>query len=113
MELRQRVVLMIQNHQYDSLPELHDDKTLTDLRSSDDELSTEYAGMAKQFKPNYPPLAQIQAKRDEIQHSIDQETRRVADSIESAYQEAKGKEDKLQEEMDKSRTHALGLNDAA
>ena len=34
-------------------------------------------------------------------------------SIESAYQEAKGKEDQLQEEMDKSRTHALGLNDAA
>jgi polysaccharide biosynthesis transport protein len=106
-------VQMIKNHQYDALPELHADKTINDLRSSDDELSTEYAGMAKEFKPNYPPLAQIQAKRDGIQHSIDQETRRVADSIESAYQEAQGKEDKLQEEMDKSRTHALGLNDAA
>jgi polysaccharide biosynthesis transport protein len=86
---------------------------LSDLRSSYNGLSTEYAGMAKQFKPDYPPLAQLQAKRDQMQRDIDAETHRVTASIESAYQEAKGKEDKLQNEMDKSRTHALGLNDAA
>ena len=104
---------LIQSHQYDALPEVHDDKMLADLRSSYNALSTEYAGMAKQFKPDYPPLAQLQAKRDQMQHDIDEETHRVTASIQSAYQEAKGKEDKLQQEMDKSRTHALGLNDAA
>ena len=106
-------VQMIRNHQYDALPEVHDDKMLAELRSSYDAMSTEYAGMAKQFKPDYPPLAQLQAKRDQVQRAMDQETHRVTASIESAYQEAKGKEDRLQEEMDKSRTHALGLNDAA
>ena len=106
-------VQMIHNHQYDALPEVHEDKMLADLRSSYDAMSTEYAGMAKQFKPDYPPLAQLQAKRDQVQRAMDQETRRVTASIESSYQEAKGKEDRLQEEMDKSRTHALGLNDAA
>ena len=106
-------VQLIRNHQYDALPEVHADKMLADLRSSYDAMSTEYAGMAKQFKPDYPPLAQLQAKRDQVQRAMDEETHRVTASIESAYQEAKGKEDRLQEEMDKSRTHALGLNDAA
>jgi polysaccharide biosynthesis transport protein len=112
LEIEAKVEL-IHNHQYDALPEVHEDKMLADLRAQYDGLSTEYAGMAKQFKPDYPPLAQLLAKRDEVQHGIDQETRRVTASIESSYQEAKGKEDRLQEEMDKSRTHALGLNDAA
>jgi succinoglycan biosynthesis transport protein ExoP len=106
-------VQMIHSRQYDALPEVHDDKMLSELRTSYNALSTEYAGMAKQFKPDYPPLAQLQAKRDQMQRDIDAETHRVTASIESAYQEAKGKEDKLQNEMDKSRTHALGLNDAA
>jgi capsular exopolysaccharide synthesis family protein len=69
--------------------------------------------MSKQFKPDYPPLAQLQAKKDQVQRDIDEEIHRVTASIVSSYQEAKGKEDKLQNEMDKSRTHALGLNDAA
>jgi succinoglycan biosynthesis transport protein ExoP len=106
-------VQLIRSHQYDALPEVHADKMLADLRGSYDAMSTEYAGMAKQFKPDYPPLGQLQAKRDQVQRAMDEETHRVTASIESAYQEAKGKEDRLQEEMDKSRTHALGLNDAA
>jgi succinoglycan biosynthesis transport protein ExoP len=106
-------VQLIHSHQYDALPEVHEDKMLAELRQNYDTMSTEYAGMAKQFKPDYPPLAQIQAKRDEMQRAIDEEVHRVTASIDSAYQEAKGKEAKLQEEMDKSRTHALGLNDAA
>jgi succinoglycan biosynthesis transport protein ExoP len=106
-------VQMIQSHQYDALPEVHEDKMLADLRASYNAMSTEYAGMAKQFKPDYPPLAQLEAKRAQVQRDIDEEIHRVTASIESAYQEAKGKEGKLQEEMDKSRTHALGLNDAA
>ncbi len=106
-------VQLIRNHQYDALPQVHEDKGLSELRASYDSMSTEYAGMAKQFKPDYPPLAQLQAKRDQVQVAIDQEIHRVTASIESAYKEAQGKEAKLQEEMDKSRTHALGLNDAA
>jgi succinoglycan biosynthesis transport protein ExoP len=106
-------VQMIHSHQYDALPEVHEDKMLGDLRSSYDTMSAEYAAMAKQFKPDYPPLAQLQAKRDEVKRAMDEEIHRVTATIEVAYEEAKGKEAKLQDEMDKSRTHALGLNDAA
>ena len=106
-------VQMIHSRQYDALPEVHEDKMLADLRGNYDTLSTEYAGMAKQFKPDYSPLAQLQAKRDEVKRGIDEEIHRVTATLESAYEEAKGKEAKLQDEMDKSRTHALGLNDAA
>ena len=104
---------MARDHQYDALPQLHDDKALTSLRSDYDQLSTEYAGMAKQFKPDYPPLARLQAKRDEVQRSIDDEVQRVRSSIESGYKQAQIKQQKLQDEMDKDRQHALGLNDAA
>ena len=44
---------------------------------------------------------------------IDEEIHRVTATIESAYKEAQGKEAKLQDEMNKSRSNALGLNDAA
>jgi polysaccharide biosynthesis transport protein len=106
-------VQMVRDHQYDALPQVHEDKMLSDLRTNYDALNTEYAGMAKQFKPDYPPLAQLQAKRDQLQHDMDEEIHRVTATIESAYKEAQGKETKLQDEMDKSRSNALGLNDAA
>ncbi len=106
-------VQMVRDRQFDSLPQVHEDKTITELRANLDALNTEYAGMAKQFKPDYPPLAQLEAKRNQLQHEMDEETRRVSAGIESAYKEAQGKEAKLQEEMDKSRSNALGLNDAA
>src|SRR5271167_120185 len=106
-------VQMVRDHQYDSLPQVHGDQMLTGLRTNFDELNTEYAGMAKQFKPDYPPLAQLQAKRDQLQHDMDEEIHRVTATIESAYKEAQGKEAKLQDEMNKSRSNALGLNDAA
>jgi polysaccharide biosynthesis transport protein len=106
-------VQMIHSRQYDAIPEVHDDKTLNDLRGSYESLTSEYAGMAKQFKPDYPPLAQLEAKRDVVKSAMDEEIRRVTSTIETQYEEAKGKEDRLQAEMDKSRTHALGLNDAA
>jgi polysaccharide biosynthesis transport protein len=106
-------VQMVRDHQYDALPQVHDDKMLSELRTNFDALNTEYAGMAKQFKPDYPPLAQLQAKRDQLQHDIDEEIHRVTATIESSYKEAQGKEAKLQDEMNKSRSNALGLNDAA
>ncbi|HUA36464.1 MAG TPA: polysaccharide biosynthesis tyrosine autokinase [Candidatus Binataceae bacterium] len=106
-------VQMAENHQFNALPEMLDDKSLQTLRQEYDGLATEYAGMAKQFKPDYPPLARLQAKKDELQSDIDAEEERVAGSIESEYKEAQERENRLQEEMDKSRTHAMGLNDAA
>src|SRR5216683_1855636 len=106
-------VEIIRNHQDDVLPQLHNDKMLQQLRADYDQLSTEYAGMAKQFKPDYPPLARLQARREEIQRSLDDEIRHVKSSIEAGYKEAQVKEQKLQQEMDKDRAHALGLNDAA
>ncbi len=100
-------VQMVRDHQYDALPQVHEDKMLSELRTNFDALNTEYAGMAKQFKPDYPPLAQLQAKRNQLQHDMDEEIHRVTASIESAYKEAQGKENKLQDEMNKSRSNAL------
>jgi polysaccharide biosynthesis transport protein len=106
-------VQMVHNHQYDALPEMLDDKALQTLREQYDALNTEYAGMAKQFKPDYPPLARLQAKRDQLQQDIDQEEHRVASAVESQYDEARARETDLQSEMETSRNKALGLNDAA
>ena len=52
-------VQLIHSHQYDALPEVHEDKMLSDLRTQYNALSTEYVAMAKQFKPDYPPVAQL------------------------------------------------------
>ena len=74
---------------------------------------SDYAAMSKQFKPDYPPLAQLKARRDELQARYDDEIKKFTDSIDSSYRVAKIKEADLQTELTKARTQALSLNDAA
>ena len=69
--------------------------------------------MGKKFKPDYPPMMQMEAKRAELERRLEAEISRVISGIQGSYQAASDKEQKLQDEMNKERQQALGLNDAA
>ena len=58
--------------------------------------------MSKQFKPDYPPLAQLKARRDELQARYDDEIKKFTDSIDSSYRAAKIKEADLQTRIGQS-----------
>ncbi|MFZ0889467.1 MAG: polysaccharide biosynthesis tyrosine autokinase [Candidatus Binataceae bacterium] len=104
---------LIHSKQYDSLPAVMGAAQIQGLESQLNELYAQNASLSNQFKPDYPPLAQLQAKLQETQERLNAEVGRVVQSIESAYQEAQDKENKLEAEMGRERTVTLSLNDAA
>ena len=74
---------------------------------------SDYAAMSKQFKPDYPPLAQLKARIDRLQQTYSEGLEKYAQSVEASYGAAQIKEAGLQEELNRVRAQALGLNDAS
>jgi succinoglycan biosynthesis transport protein ExoP len=106
-------VQFIRSGKYSSLPTVMSNPDITTLQTA---LSSEYAeiaGMATQFKPDYPPLAQLEAKAKANRERMNDAVSKLVAGVESAYQVAVGKENELRAEMEQQKQQALGLNDAA
>jgi len=106
-------VQLINSRKYDSMPAVMSDASVQSVQTQLNSLDADYASMANKFKPDYPPMMQMEAKRRELQQRLSVEISQVISGIQGSYQAAADKEKKLQEEMDKERQQALGLNDAA
>jgi polysaccharide biosynthesis transport protein len=106
-------VQLINSRKYDSLPAVMSDPGVQAVQTQLNSLDADYASMGKKFKPDYPPMMQMAAKRQELQRRLNAEISRVIAGIQGSYQAASDKEKKLQAEMSKERQQALGLNDAA
>jgi capsular exopolysaccharide synthesis family protein len=83
------------------------------VKSQLDTAMSDYVAMAKQFKPDYPPMVRAKARIDELQRSYDAEMKAYSASVVSAFNAAKTKEAELQEEMARQRSQALSVNDAS
>ncbi len=106
-------VEQIQKHQFTEVPEAISSDSVGSVKSQLAQTDSDYAAMSRQFKPDYPPLAELKARRDELQARYDDEIKKFTDSIDSSYRAAKLKEADLQAEVTKARGQALSINDAA
>ena len=104
---------LINSRKYDSMPAVMGDTGVQAVQAQLNSIDADYASMGKKFKPDYPPMIQMAAKRAELQRRLEAEISRVIAGIQGSYQAASDKEHKLQGEMNKERQTALGLNDAA
>ena len=104
---------LINSRKYDSMPAVMGDTGVEGVQGQLNSLDADYASMGKKFKPDYPPMMQMAAKRAELERRLEAEISRVIAGIQGSYQAASDKEQKLQNEMNKERQQALGLNDAA
>ncbi len=104
---------LINSRKYDSMPAVMGDTGVEAVQGQLNSLDADYASMGKKFKPDYPPMMQMEAKRAELERRLEAEISRVIAGIQGSYQAASDKEQKLQNEMNKERQQALGLNDAA
>src|SRR5258707_15858718 len=95
------------------MPAVMGDTGVQAVQAQLNSLDADYASMGRKFKPDYPPMIQMAAKRAELQRRLEAEISRVIEGIQGSYQAASDKEHKLQGEMNKERQTALGLNDAA
>jgi len=109
-------VQQIQKHQFTAVVPQESGSGNTAAGGVATQLATalsDYAAMSKQFKPDYPPLAQLKARIDRLQQTDNEAIEKYAQGVESSYGAAKIKEAGLQEELNRVRAEALGLNDAS
>jgi len=107
-----RITLINQGHA-DALPAIADDGVVQKLKDRRAELEEQYAAMAKDFKPNYPPLQEIKARIDDTDNAMKAEEGGAIATIRTQYLEAQKDEQDLEEELKKQKEFALGLNQAA
>lgn len=106
-------VALVKEGRADALPAVLESPLIQKLKGDLDVLQVENAGMANQFKPNYPPMQGLQAKIRGTQEALAQEVRNSVSSLHEQYEAALEREKTLSGELDKQKSFALGLNDAA
>jgi polysaccharide biosynthesis transport protein len=98
---------------YDSLPQVVSNPTITSLKPQVRRLQAQYANLSTAFNPQYPKLAELKAELFEASGSLDREIAEVAKSIQRDYQSAVDQEKKLRAEIDDEKERDLALNDAS
>ncbi|HEY6394115.1 MAG TPA: GumC family protein, partial [Candidatus Binataceae bacterium] len=104
---------MIHKRDYDSLPAVINSTLIQNLKGQLDVSAGQYASMASQFKPDYPPLAELKAKLDESNNHLRREIQYVVAGIESNYETAVAREEGLRKQLETEKTSAMALNDAS
>lgn len=105
-------IAMIKEGRSDALPEVLENGLIQNLKADVDKLRSEYAALAGQFKPDYPPMQQLQAKITGAQATIDIEIGNAVANIKEKYKLALEQEKALARELDTQKNFAMGLNDA-
>ena len=106
-------VALVKEGRADALPEVIDSPLIQKLKGDLDVLQVENAGMANQFKLSYPPMQELQAKIRGTQDALAQEVRNAVSNLNEQYQASLEREKTLDQELEKQKSFALGLNDAA
>ena len=83
---------LIRAGRFEALPQVVADTGASALKAQLNELDAEYASMSKQFKDDYPPMAQLRAKRDQIASQYKAEVMLSVGTIQSTYDAAVDKE---------------------
>jgi succinoglycan biosynthesis transport protein ExoP len=106
-------VALVKEGRADALPEVIESPLIQKLKGELDVLEVQAAGMANQFKPTYPPMQELKARIQGTQDALAQEIRSAVSSLHEQYQASLEAEKTLGDELEKQKSFALGLNDAA
>jgi polysaccharide biosynthesis transport protein len=98
---------------YDSLPQVVSNPTITSLKPQVRRLQAQYANLSTAFNSQYPKLAELKAQLYEASGTLDREIAGVAKSITRDYQSAADQEKKLRAEIDDEKERDLALNDSS
>ena len=83
------------------------------LKGEQSNVDSEYMSLASQYKSDYPPLAELAAKRRSLETRLNEEMRRVAASVEWRYEAASEREQELRQDIDLQKKQAAALNQAS
>jgi capsular exopolysaccharide synthesis family protein len=97
----------------DALPTVLNSAVVNSLKNELGKFEAEYAALSKEFKPGYPPVANLKARIDETRRRLQGETKNELSGIEAAFAAAKAKESDLRARMEEQKNSTLGLKDDA
>jgi succinoglycan biosynthesis transport protein ExoP len=98
---------------YESLPQVIINPTITALKPQVARLQAQYANMSTAFNPQYPKLAELKAELIAARLTLGKEIGGVAKSVQRDYNSAAEQELKLREELSADKERDLALNDAS
>ena len=104
---------LTRTHDVNALPEIQNSRIIQALKTEESNVESQYASVASQYKSDYPPLAELAAKRATLQARLNQEMRRVAAGVEWKYNAAAAREDELRQEIEAEKKEAAALNQAS
>ena len=104
---------MIERGEYDSLPEVISNQVIQSLKEQVAQLAMQYAAMSNRFNPGYHKLDDLGARLEASRGALNQESKKVAESVDADYQAAVANEAKVGQEIDAVKTQTLALNDAS
>lgn len=105
-------VKAIRNRNYDAIPRIRQSPVISGLKSELGTLEGQYANMAAEFKPGYPPLDALREQIDETRRRLRREVQSEITAIDAAYRTAKVHEDQLRNRMEQQKQETLDLKDA-
>ncbi len=112
INLETKIELIDQGHA-EALPAVIESKMVQSLKENLDDLLIQYSAMSSQYKPNYPPMAEVLAKIRRTQDAIKEEIDNVVAGVKSQYAASLRNEQAISDELKHQKDFALGLNDAA
>jgi len=104
---------LTRTHDFNSLPEMQNSRIIQALKAEETNVESQYASLASQYKADYPPLAELAAKRANLQARLNQEMRRIAAGVEWKYNAAAARENELRQEIEVEKKEAGALNQAS
>lgn len=106
-------VQTIRKSNFDALPMVSASPVIQNIKQQLAKYEAEFAALAKEFRPGYPPLDNVKARLDETRTRLGEETRNEVKGIESAYMAARTKEAGLRNQMNEQKQTTLNLKDSA
>lgn len=91
--------------------EILSDPIIQGLKAEYNRLLVDYSNLSASFKPDYPPVKQLQAKIDEIRSQLNEATKRRTAAIKADYQTSARKEELLKHRTEEQQQLALALSE--
>jgi capsular exopolysaccharide synthesis family protein len=98
---------------YDALPAVVASGLIQNLKSEASKLEGDYAHMANEYTPDWPPEAQLHAQLVQVEQREQEEVRKIVDSIRLHYESALDQENRLKSQLEAEKAKAMSLKDSS
>jgi succinoglycan biosynthesis transport protein ExoP len=92
-----------------NVPQILSDSAIKNLLQQRSELTIEYEQKLKTFKPLYPAMVQLRARRDEVDRQIDYQLGALRESLKAAYEASLAQENEAKVEVAHQKKETLEL----